>query len=521
MAARQAIVVIHGMGEQRPVETLNRFSRVITPEGMTFYSKVDRLTESFEARRHLIPPQPGLGTQTEIYEYHWAHLMQGNRLGDLFPLLRRMLLPVPGWWGAPLTLIAVGAAFLLVMSLIGPPEITVPAVAEILLALLALTGIGFVVRYVPVGLIVLWLLIWVGIGWVAWAVVWGPLRDVLGQLESDAIRALLGGGLTAIATTYLISQALPKWLTSSFVDVVRYLDTTPRSFQARREIRAGIVDLLTALHEYGRYERVVIMAHSLGSYIAYDAISYLWAQMAKLHEGPKLPKGQAGGCAGGKVPDGLAKLEQAASALDADVNTLDAYQTAQRGLWAGLRAQGNPWLITDFISFGSPMYFADRLYTRDRAQFDRRVELDELATCPPKKERNKCNNIHNQGLYFSWNNGGHRVLHDAAPFAVVRWTNFWYPSFAGFFGDWFGGRLAPLFGKGIKDIPVSGNRPHRWAPGAAHAMYLGFPDDRRPGSFTAHIADTLDINAAAWFPDDTPDFDPDTAGTDSTTQEGE
>jgi hypothetical protein len=510
VAAKQAIVVIHGMGEQRPVETLDRFSKVITPEGATFYSKVDRLSESFEARRHLIPPQPGLGTQTEIYEYHWSHLMQGNQLGDLFPLLRRMLLPVPGWWGAPLTLIAVAAAFALLMSMMS--LIVLPVAVQVLLGVLAVVGIWFVIRYVPVGLIVLWLLIWLGVGWVAWALVWGPLKDVLSGVESDPIRALLGGGVTAVATTYLISRVMPKWLTSSFVDVVRYLDTSPRSYQIRKEIRAGIIDLLQALHDYGRYERIVIMAHSLGSYIAYDAISYLWAGTAKLHEGPTLPRDEAGGCAGGVKPDGLAELEAAASSLDGSDAAVDRFQTAQRRLWAGIRAQGNPWLITDFISFGSPMYFAHKLYTRDRAQFDGRVERDELTTCPPTNERRDCNNVNAQPRFFSWNNRGHRVLHDGAPFAVVRWTNFWYPAVAGFFGDWFGGRLAPLFGSGIRDVPVTGNRPLRWTPGAAHAMYLGFPDDRTPGSFTTHVAETLDINSAAWLPENPPPFDPDTAG---------
>jgi hypothetical protein len=507
------------MGEQRPVETLNRFSKVITPAGMDFYSKVDRLTESFEARRHLIPPQPGLGTQTEIYEYHWAHLMQGNRLGDLVPLLRRMLLPVPGWWGAPLTLLAVGAAWLLVMSLMGPPEVTVPPGAEILLGIVALVGIWFVIRYVPVGLTVLWLIIWTVVGWVAWAAVWGPLEDVFSGVESDAIRALLGGGITAAAATWLLSRAMPKWLTSSFVDVVRYLDTSPRSFEIRSEIRGGIIDLLRALHESGRYDRVVIMAHSLGSYIAYDAISYYWAEVAKLHEGPRRPKRDAGGCGGGSVPDGLAELEKAAAALDGTSSSIDAYQAAQRDLWVGLRNQGNPWLITDFLSFGSPMYFADRLYTRNRADFETRRDRDELVTCPPTNERKPCNNIHDQLKYFSWNNGGHRVLHDAAAFAVVRWTNLWYPPVAGFFGDWFGGRLAPLFGNGIRDVPVEGNRPYRFAPGVAHALYLGFPDDRSDGSFTALLARTLDINASDWFPEDPPDFDPGTGASDSTVQD--
>jgi hypothetical protein len=46
------------------------------------------------------------------------------------------------------------------------------------------------------------------------------------------------------------------------------------------------------------------------------------------------------------------------------------------------------------------------------------------------------------------------------------------------------------------NIPLTGNRPYRWIPGAAHALYLGFPDDRRHGSFTSQLAETLDIDAA-------------------------
>jgi hypothetical protein len=512
MTPKQAIVVIHGMGEQRPVETLNRFSRVITPEGMTFYSKVDRLTDSFEARRHLIPPQPGLGTQTEIYEYHWAHLMHGNKLGDLFPLLRRMLLPVPGWWGAPLTLLSVIAAFVLVVSLRDPSHLEVSGVMQISLGLVAAVGIGFVIRFVPIGLIVLWLILWVGIGLLTWAIVWGPLKGVLSEFTvSNAVKAVITSGSAAVIVTFLISRALPNWLTSSFVDVVRYLDTSPRSYEVRKEIRAGVVDLLQALHDDGRYQRIVVIAHSLGSYIAYDAISYLWAEMAKLHSGPLLSGAAAGGCAGGDQPVGLLELERAASGLKDDLVTADAYQTAQRVLWTGLRRHGNPWLITDFISFGSPMYFAHTLFTRTRARFDEGVIRQELPTSPPQNEAKPCNNVNNQEKFFSWNNGGKRVLNDAAPFAVVRWTNLWYPAVAGFFGDWFGGRLAPLFGKGIRDVAVTGNRPFRWVPGAAHAMYLGFPDDCREGSFTEVLAGALNINAASWFPNDTPDYDPATS----------
>ena len=65
--------------------------------------------------------------------------------------------------------------------------------------------------------------------------------------------------------------------TTSFVDVARYLDTAPHSYAARRAIRGGLVDLLHALHD-GRYSRIVIVAHSLGAYIAYDALTSFWAE---------------------------------------------------------------------------------------------------------------------------------------------------------------------------------------------------------------------------------------------------
>ena len=33
--------------------------------------------------------------KTEFYEYHWAHKMQGNRLSDIWPTFRKMLLRLP------------------------------------------------------------------------------------------------------------------------------------------------------------------------------------------------------------------------------------------------------------------------------------------------------------------------------------------------------------------------------------------------------------------------------------------
>ncbi len=115
---RQAVVIIHGMGEHRPLDTLNQFiaSGLQPIEGeRRFYSRPDQVTKSYESRRYLAPRQPpnqarrGIREQTEFYEYHWAHLMQGNRLSDLWPSFSRMLLRPP--WAVPIGLRVVWAVF--------------------------------------------------------------------------------------------------------------------------------------------------------------------------------------------------------------------------------------------------------------------------------------------------------------------------------------------------------------------------------------------------------------------------
>ncbi len=42
---RQAVVFIHGIGEQRPMETLRRFVQALLPGG-AYYSKPDEISDS-------------------------------------------------------------------------------------------------------------------------------------------------------------------------------------------------------------------------------------------------------------------------------------------------------------------------------------------------------------------------------------------------------------------------------------------------------------------------------------------
>jgi hypothetical protein len=478
---RQAVVIVHGMGEQRPLDTLNQFVGTALPPGpsgkLEFYSRPDEVTDSYESRRYLARKRPPSGdevqAQTEFYEYHWAHLMQGNRLEDLWPTFRRFVFLLP--W------------------------------------------------FVPSGLRVVWAMFWALAIALAILVVQniGPDFDWSRLTLASLVGAVLGNGLLAIVIgvvlTYVATRITPRWLTSSFVDVVRYLDTSPRSYGVRKEIRTGMVHLLQGLHEARirgkpRYQRIVVVAHSLGTYIAYDAITFLWGQMNELHEGPMDLSGDTMGPSGGIEPDGLEQIETAAARVGPNGEGAEAYRTAQRIIWRGLRAHGNPWLITDFISFGSPMYFAHRLMTLNPAQFETRVERRDFPTCPPQPDEGNPGTPERRRL--SYNNGGRRVLYHGAPFAVVRWTNFWFPARLWFFGDWFGGPLGELFGHGIKDIKLGGNRPRSLVPAAAHAWYLAFPRDTTPSSATTVLREHMDLASSEWVVPtvDAPAPDPTTRG---------
>lgn len=184
---RTAVVVVHGMGEHRPLETLNNFIDAgLPPVGgvRRFYSRPDGVTESYESRRYLAPRQPRgaepeLYAQTEYFEYHWSYLMQGNELGDLWSTVRKFLLLRAG--------------------------------------------------YVPGGLFVVWMIAWLLIAAGIWTFVWGPLSNLdlaEGPIFETFLEVLLGGGIAAFAVAWLLTGPLKRWITSSFVDVVRVTSQT-------------------------------------------------------------------------------------------------------------------------------------------------------------------------------------------------------------------------------------------------------------------------------------------------------
>jgi hypothetical protein len=56
-----------------------------------------------------------------------------------------------------------------------------------------------------------------------------------------------------------------------------------------------------------------------------------------------------------------------------------------------------------------------------------------------------------------------------------------------------------LFGHGIKDIAIRGNRGKRWIPAGAHALYFKCAGDVRPDSVTTHLRAALDLASSQWL----------------------
>jgi hypothetical protein len=426
---RQAIVLIHGIGEPRPMTTLRAFVEGILGDetGLTAIvrSKPDRLSESYELRRLVVD---GTRTRpaTDCYEFYWAHQMEGSRVGHLWPLARLLFLRWP--WRVPRPLIP------------------------------------------------LWTISWLLIAGVVWISI-GVLRAGTESLRGSQPVLWVGG---------TILLGVVQWFASRYLaDAARYLSPTPENVSIRQKIRADGVKIVRRIQNSGRYDRVVIVGHSLGSVIGYDIITHLWDQYNTRHNKPDRPR-----------QDALKGVETTGRALTAGSNEeLAGFRLQQRALWREQRDFGNPWLVTDFITVGSPLTYGAILFARDADELQRRQSDRELPTCPPQVDKGKYA-YRPRGTYLV--RGAPRtlrILHHAAPFAVTRWTNIYAPLRFGLFGDWIGGPLRTCFGFGILDVSVQ-DTGTKYLPLLAHTRYWR---STSPICLAALRA-ALDLNSRTWLP---------------------
>ena len=102
---KQAIVIIHGIGEQRPILTLRGFVEPITrylrdvlkqarQSEDIFWEKPDAISGNYETRK-MVMRKGQHHPSTHFYEFYWAHHMRDTKFSHLSDWLKRVVFRKP------------------------------------------------------------------------------------------------------------------------------------------------------------------------------------------------------------------------------------------------------------------------------------------------------------------------------------------------------------------------------------------------------------------------------------------
>jgi hypothetical protein len=410
---RQAVIVIHGMGEQRPMDTLRNFVELVAPaiEGSKkrkFYNKPDVLSDTLELRRFTSNEQ-GESFKTDYFEYYWAYKMSGTQLSDI------------GWW----------IYELLWRRITKIPKRLLWIYLFFWLCIIMASGVGIILLL-------------------------SSFLETPVNTSLVKIRDCLTKGPAKYVISFLWFVAAP-FLIYYLGDVVRYMTPRAGNIGQRQDIRKTGIELLIKLHEAkdlivtkkkkdnktdeddnaqepeepifkNRYDRIVIVGHSLGSVIAYDLIKFLWE---KYHTKIKLSGSQIR-----EIETAAANLTNYKESAQKETHR-EAFREKQFELWQSQYKELGSWRISDFVTLGSPMAHSKLLLAKSRQHLKQKQDERELPTCPPTPEEGKT-------FHYTLPDTDIDVLHHAAPFALTRWTNITFKQ------DYVGGNIND-FGEGIEN----------------------------------------------------------------------
>jgi len=268
-----------------------------------------------------------------------------------------------------------------------------------------------------------------------------------------------------LLVSFFVGWGTQAFLVPYFGDVAHYVRAAPNTVARRALVRERGLQLLRALHggpdDADRYDRIVVVAHSLGSIVAYDILNHYWAE-----------------CGPNSANPPAAKARAALEALDAYVTKhrgqpdfdLDQFRSLQGAVSRALAEEKAGWRISDLITLGSPLSHAEFLLARDDVDLANRIDERQLPICPPGP-------ADDSGSIFVERDGVARekwLPHHATAFAATRWTNIYDPHpwrWNIYCGDIISGRLGNhrdndlagsppgAFGEGIRDIAVEMRRP--------------------------------------------------------------
>jgi hypothetical protein len=423
---KQAVVVIHGMGEQDPMTTIRTFVEAV-------WTRDEALTDAYRKRGAAradgeptnatwIVPDARTGShelyritttydlqdrRTDFYEIYWADLVQDTSRGRLFAWMKELL-----WrrW-----------------------------------------------KDVPADAFKLY--------WATWAfaiIIVAASLYTAGLLWSDWPNP--SGALVLAAAASVVFWALDRYVIPYFGDVAAYVQPKPQTLKNRADVRERGLNLLRSLSDDDEYDRIVLVGHSLGSVIAYDLLSILWSERCPRNLTVSDDKAILAAIRRVEkyalLPGGLPGEMEDASRL--------ALRKAQWSLYALLRKRSGktekPWKISDFVTLGSPLTHAEFLAVHNVEHLYDRVRDRLLPVCPPLSESAKEQRL----LYYRAPKV--RAMHHAAPYAATRWTNIFDIGNLITTGDPFSGALGENFGPGVEEHQVRLRHP-RWGRIFTHTQY--------------------------------------------------
>jgi hypothetical protein len=570
---RTAVIVVHGIGSQRALETVRGVIRAVWSDGDSANDAHKRIWTHPESTATdidlaVMTTNTVPGTHDRVVDFHelyWAHLMSETKavavLLWLFELVRKGPNMKPGmnglWWSGAIFVCLLTLSFTLLIlqgvflfSHTNAPSMVI-APYMLLFSIIAF-GLLIALRHLAVRLaMLLGLACAVGVviifGYLRLVEALPPPRNGLPSVPDFATFFALPL-LTALLATYLLMgrqglrafwrivvvsvfvflfllhevwdataplainllngwrpwslnsqwSSVVAWAIVGFYlavnaaflqpylgDAARYFRNSPANVAVRREIRKQAVDLLDRLHASGRYDRIIIVAHSLGSVIAYDMLRAYFSRICDELPSPS-----------GLGPE-VAEIDNATWQPGAEASPIDKKALREKARKAiasiadattssALPAETirKSWLITDLVTIGAALTHAHFLMCLGKTQLDlqndftRRVREREFPTCPPQR-------LDNDGLLSFWNpRTGAREFHHGALFGLTRWTNIYFPLEQVFWGDAIGGPLAPIFGSHVVDVAVSTHA----AGGADFFTHTAYWDTQRPEGWNApHI----------------------------------
>ncbi|GAC16718.1 hypothetical protein [Aliiglaciecola lipolytica] len=439
---KQAVVLVHGIGEQRPMETVREFVKSVWVkdtklDNTRFWNKPSEVSGSFEHRRLTTDyaeiknnPDKQTTSRVDFFEYYWAHHTVGTTLehlrGWVFSMLRRKPSDYPS---------ALKPMIYLLWTLIFG-------------ILLVLISIGFFEPAEKAGDSSTW-------------------HQIYEYYISPVLLVALSIGVAKIV--------------SYLGDVARYITATPSNIKVRKEIRDGGVKLLESIAQTGKYDRIVLVGHSLGSIIAYDVLTQYWARKNKFKNaaGEPLPLSEAAL----KLVHSMENMDHQPDVTEYRKLQLQLFEQLKLDMELHGESSGNAqWLISDLVTLGSPLTYADFLLFDKKMDFvDRKLDR-EYPTSPPVKE--------NEHYYYQTNED--KFLHHGAVFSLVRWTNIYSKPFNIFFGDLISGPVSRAFSNPqiskdlvsekqpdspILDIDVEAAYPKRYPRLFTHTNYWRWHDN--------------------------------------------